>query len=110
LLPLPAQAQQPTKVARIGYLAGAFLSAQSARIEAFRKGLRELEYIEGKDIVIEYRFADGKLARLSALRRFKLSRYLAALDEKINLNRHITLRLRQPRRLYVVMNDPIRKS
>jgi putative ABC transport system substrate-binding protein len=56
-----AKAQQPTKIPRIGFLAaGAALSA-STRIEAFRQGLRELGYVEGKDIVIEYRNAAGKL-------------------------------------------------
>ena len=62
-----AEAQQPTKVPRIGYLVGASLSAVSARIEAFRQGLRELGYVEGKNIVIEYRYAEGKLDRLPAL-------------------------------------------
>ena len=52
---------------RIGYLAIASHSAESARIEAFRKGLRELGYVEGKNIVIEWRFAEGKLDRLPAL-------------------------------------------
>ena len=62
-----AQAQQPTKVARIGYLAGPSLSAIAARIEVFRQGLRELGYVEGKNIVIEWLSADGKLDRLPAL-------------------------------------------
>ena len=47
-----AEAQQPTKVHRIGYLTGASLSANSARHEAFRQGLRDLGYVEGKNIVI----------------------------------------------------------
>jgi putative ABC transport system substrate-binding protein len=50
-----SQAQQPTKVPRIGYLTGATPDGQSGRIEAFRQGLRELGYVEGKNIVIEYR-------------------------------------------------------
>ena len=58
-----AQAQQPTKVPRIGYLTASSLSAQSARIEAFRQGLRELGYVEGKNIVIELRFGEGKSER-----------------------------------------------
>ena len=62
-----AEAQQPTKVPRIGYLAAGSSSASSARIEAFRQGLRELGYVEGKNIVIEYRYAEGKLDRLPAL-------------------------------------------
>ena len=66
-LPFPVRAQQPTKIPRIGYLAGVSLSAASARIGAFRHGLRELGYVEGKNISIEYRFAEGKLDRLPAL-------------------------------------------
>ena len=66
-LPFPARAQQPTKVSRIGYLAGPSLSASAPRFEAFRQGLRELSYVEGKNIVIERRIADGKLDRLPAL-------------------------------------------
>ena len=62
-----AEAQQPTKVPRIGYLAAASLSAVSARTEAFRQGLRELGYVEGKNIVIEWRYAEGKRDRLPAL-------------------------------------------
>ena len=62
-----AQAQQPTKIPRIGYLDGAFPSTNAARIDAFRQGLHELGYVEGKNIVIEYRHAEGKLDRLPAL-------------------------------------------
>jgi len=62
-----AQAQQPTKIPRIGHLAASSLSASPARFEAFRQGLRELGYAEGKNIVIEWRFAEGKPDRLPAL-------------------------------------------
>ncbi len=61
-------AQQPTKVPRIGYLGGVTLSLTRPAIEAFRQGLRELGYVEGKNIVIEYRYAEGKLDRLPRLR------------------------------------------
>ena len=64
---LPAQAQQPAKIPRIGYLTGATPDGQSARIEPFRQGLRELGYAEGQNILIEYRYAEGKLDRLPAL-------------------------------------------
>ena len=64
---LPAPAQQPTKIPRIGFLAAVSLSANSARFEAFRQGLRELGYVEGKNIVIEWRYAEGKPDRLPAL-------------------------------------------
>jgi putative ABC transport system substrate-binding protein len=66
-LSLFAETQQPTKIPRIGYLSGPSLSAIAYRIKAFRQGLRELGYIEGKNIVIEYRYADGKLDRLGEL-------------------------------------------
>jgi putative tryptophan/tyrosine transport system substrate-binding protein len=62
-----AQAQQPTKIPWIGYLTAASPFPISARTEAFRQGLHELGYAEGKDIVIEYRYAVGKLDRLPAL-------------------------------------------
>src|SRR4030095_2036539 len=64
---LSAEAQQPTKMPRIGYLSGASPSAIRERIEAFRQGLRELGYVEGKNIVIEYRWAEGKPDRLPDL-------------------------------------------
>ena len=59
-----AEAQQPKKVPRIGYLSGGSPSANPARAEAFRQGLRELGYVEGKNIVIEWRYAEGKLDRI----------------------------------------------
>jgi putative ABC transport system substrate-binding protein len=62
-----AQAQQPTKVPRIGYLSATSPSANVGRIEAFRQGLRELGYVELKNIVIESRSTEGKLDRLPAL-------------------------------------------
>jgi putative ABC transport system substrate-binding protein len=67
LAPLVGETQQTTKVTPIGYLSGPSLSANAARIEAFRQGLRELSYVEGKNIVIELRSADGKFDRLPAL-------------------------------------------
>ena len=62
-----AHAQQPTKVPRIGYLTAGSPSTNAARTEAFRQGLRELGYVEGKNIVIEWRYAEGKFDRLPAL-------------------------------------------
>jgi putative ABC transport system substrate-binding protein len=63
----PSAAQQRKKVPRIGYLGSISLSAFASRREAFRQGLRELGYVEGKNIVIEWRSAEGKLERLPAL-------------------------------------------
>jgi putative ABC transport system substrate-binding protein len=64
--PLAAEAQQAAKVARIGYLAGN-LAASPHVHEAFRQGLRDLAYVEGRNVVIEYRDAEGKPERLPAL-------------------------------------------
>jgi ABC-type uncharacterized transport system substrate-binding protein len=61
------EAQQPKKVPRIGYLVGAPLSANPERTEAFRQGLRDLGYVEGKNIVIEWRSGEGMDGRLPAL-------------------------------------------
>jgi len=66
-LSLPVEAQQPAKVPRIGFLSAASPSANTARIEAFRQGLHELGYVEEKNIVIEYRYADERFDRLPAL-------------------------------------------
>ena len=62
-----ADAQQPTKVPRIGFLIAASTSANAARNEGFRQGLRELGYVEGKNIIIEWRSAEGKADRLPGL-------------------------------------------
>jgi putative ABC transport system substrate-binding protein len=58
-----AQAQQPGKVFRIGMLLSGSVSTTKSRIDAFRQGLRELGYVEGKTIFIEYRYAEGKRER-----------------------------------------------
>jgi putative tryptophan/tyrosine transport system substrate-binding protein len=60
---LSVEAQQPAKIPRIGYLAGTKPSTYPARVEAFRQGLRELGYVEGKNIVVEFRYAEGKADR-----------------------------------------------
>jgi hypothetical protein len=62
-----AQAQQPAKIPRIGFLIARSPSANAPRVEAFRQGLRELGYVEEKDILIEWRFWEGKADRLPAL-------------------------------------------
>jgi len=63
----PAQAQQPKKIPRVAHVLASSSTAVPARTEAFRQGLRELAYVEGKNIVVEWRSADGKLERLPAL-------------------------------------------
>jgi len=64
--PLAAEAQQAAKIARIGYLA-ASLAANPHLREAFRQGLHDLGYVEGRNVAIEYRDAEGKYDRLPAL-------------------------------------------
>jgi putative ABC transport system substrate-binding protein len=66
-LSVPTEAQQPAKIVRIGFLGAASQSATAARIEVFRNRLRELGYVEGKNIVIESRWAEGKIERLPEL-------------------------------------------
>jgi len=66
-LSLSAEAQQTNKVHRIGYLTVIPLSANVARVEAFRQGLRDLGYVEGQNIVIEWRSAEGKFERQGEL-------------------------------------------
>jgi putative ABC transport system substrate-binding protein len=66
-LSLPAEAQQPKKVFRIGYLSALDSVSESDRSDGVRLALRELGYIEGQNIATEYRYADGKLDRLPEL-------------------------------------------
>jgi putative ABC transport system substrate-binding protein len=65
--PLEARAQQPAKLARVGYLGLTSAFQQASRIDAFRAGLRDLGYVEGKNIQIEFRFAYEDNDRLPGL-------------------------------------------
>ena len=62
-----AEAQQSAKIPRIGILELASPAASASQFKAFQQGLHELGYVEGKNIILEYRFADGKLDRLPEL-------------------------------------------
>ena len=62
-----AHGQQPTKTSRIGVLAGGSASSDAARIEALRQGLRDLGYVQGKNLTIDYQYANGKTNRLPEL-------------------------------------------
>ncbi len=67
-LSLPVEAQQPAKTPRIGYVSGSGDSSNPGpEIEAFRQGLRNLGYIEGKNILVEYRYVEGELDRVPRL-------------------------------------------
>jgi putative tryptophan/tyrosine transport system substrate-binding protein len=61
-----AQAQQAVRVPRIGYLSASSASEVSPRADAFRQGLRELGYVQGENLVIEFRYAEGKFDNLPA--------------------------------------------
>lgn len=61
------EAQQAKKIPRIGFLSGSSEASLRVRVEAFRQGLRELGYVEGKNIVVEWRYAEGKRERLREL-------------------------------------------
>jgi putative ABC transport system substrate-binding protein len=65
--PLDAGAQSTVKIPRIGFLGAASASGYASQLEAFRQGLRALGYVEGQNITIEYRWAEGKYDRLAAL-------------------------------------------
>jgi putative tryptophan/tyrosine transport system substrate-binding protein len=66
-LSFPASAQQPTKVHRIGYLSSFDPAIESTGVEAIRRALRDLGYIEGQNIAIDYRYAEGKFDRFPEL-------------------------------------------
>jgi ABC-type uncharacterized transport system substrate-binding protein len=66
-LAVTAEAQQPKRTSRIGLLSGSGPTTNPAALEAFRQGRRELGYVEGGNIVLEYRWAEGKLDRLPGL-------------------------------------------
>ena len=78
--PLAARAQQGNKVWRIGFLGLVSASSHVPRVEALRRGLRELGYVEGKNLVIEFRWAEGRYDRLPAL-----------ADELVRLNLDVIL-------------------
>jgi len=82
-----AEAQQPKKVARIGFLTSSTASFNLPRFNAFREGLHDLGYVEGQNITIEYRFAEGKLGRLPDLAvelvRLKVDLIIATADAAV---------------------------
>ena len=65
--PLAVRAQQPGKVRRIGFISGASRSSIAEILAGFPQGMRELGYVEGRDFVIEWRFADGEYDRFPAI-------------------------------------------
>jgi putative tryptophan/tyrosine transport system substrate-binding protein len=102
------QAQQPKKIAKIGYLAPSTAAAHSPNLEAFRQGLRELGYVEGKTFVLELRYAEGRFERLP-----ELARELVGLKvDVIVANSDVTIAAikRETRTIPIVMSsstDPV---
>jgi putative ABC transport system substrate-binding protein len=67
LMPLAAETQQAAKVYRVAFLGSTSPSGHANQLEAFRGGLRDLGYVEGQNLVIEFRWAQGKYERLPEL-------------------------------------------
>jgi putative tryptophan/tyrosine transport system substrate-binding protein len=112
-LGVTAEAQQPKKVQRIGYLSTNDPAGESARSEAIRLALRELGYIEGQNIAFEYRYAEGKRGRESELAvelvRLKVDIIVAAgADRTIQSAKNAT------KTIPIVMtgggNDPVKEG
>jgi putative ABC transport system substrate-binding protein len=110
-VPLAAEAQSAAKVARIGYLATGSLESPELRasLDAFRQGLREHGYVEGQNIVIEYRPADGKIERLprlaTELARLKVDLIVAGATPAARAAQHATTTIPV---VAVAMGDPVR--
>ncbi|HSX81809.1 MAG TPA: ABC transporter substrate-binding protein, partial [Candidatus Saccharimonadia bacterium] len=94
VVPLTAEAQQATQVHRIGRLSSGSPTEPNPALEAFRQGLRELGYIEGQNIVIEYRYAEGRDDRLTDLAaelvRLKMEVIVAGGSPAIRAAQHAT--------------------
>ena len=94
VVPRTAEAQQATKVHRIGRLSSGSPTEPNPALEAFRQGLRELGYIEGQNIVIEYRYAEGRDDRLADLAaelvRLKMDVIVAGGSPAIRAAQHAT--------------------
>ena len=67
IAPLGTEAQQAGKVYRVGFLGNSSAALEANLVGPFREGLRELGYVEGRNIVIEYRWAEGEYERFPAL-------------------------------------------
>jgi ABC-type uncharacterized transport system substrate-binding protein len=106
--PLAAEAQQAAKAYRIGFLSPRLLTGMTRSVEAFRQGLRDRGYLEGQNIVIEYRFADDRLERLPQLAaelvRLKVDLIVAAETPAIRPARDATKILPI---IFPVSGDPV---
>ena len=107
--PLAAAAQQAAKIPRIGFLWPSSPSAAVHWLDAFRQGLRELGYVEGKNIAIEYRSAEGRQERLpdlaAELVRLKVDVLVAANNSAALAAKHATLSIPI---VTLVVTEPVR--
>ncbi len=92
--PLAAEAQQTGKVPRVGFLGNSSPELDSEWVTAFRRGLREIGYVEGQNIVIEYRWAEGKRERFADLAaelvRLKVDVIVTGVDRALEAARRST--------------------
>ena len=107
--PLAAETQPPAKAPRIGFLGGASPSAASHFLDAFRRGLRERGYVEGQNIVIEYRWAEGRQERLPGLAAelvgLKVDVIVAAITTAALAAKNVTTTIPI---VMMVVNEPVR--
>jgi ABC-type uncharacterized transport system substrate-binding protein len=108
----PAEAQQPKKVPRIGYLSSGDPATEFTRSEGIRLALRELGYIEGQNIAIDYRYAEGKLDRypelVADLLRLKVDIIVAAVGGTIQAAKNATKTI--PIVMAGLADDPVRRG
>jgi len=109
IAPRGVGAQQPAKIPRIGFLSGTSPSAAAPWLDGFRQGLREHGYVEGQNIVIEYRWAEGRQERQPALAaelaRFKVDVLVAANSSAALAAKHATTTIPI---VMLVVSDPVR--
>ena len=103
-----ASAQQPAKIPRIGFLISGLPSGAAPRIQAFQQGLQKLGYVEGKTIIIEYRYAEGKLETLpefaDELVRLKVDIIVTDTSNAIEVVKNATKTIPV---VFTTANDPV---
>jgi ABC-type uncharacterized transport system substrate-binding protein len=103
-----AEAQESKKIPRIGYLSGSSPEAAGPRRDAFRQGLRELGYVEGQNIEIEYRYAEGNLDRypelVAEMLRLKVDIILSGTEQGIRTAQNATKTIPI---VFVATGDPV---
>ena len=102
----PAEAQQPKKIPRVGFFEGASI-AESQGIEPFRQGLRELGYVEGKNITIEIRAMEGKPERIGQLIRELLDSQVDVIFTPNTASAHAANKANPSMPIVVMVGDPV---